>query len=152
MHKLVCLELPAVPGWQNPHVRPMVGVDFLATVVLVELNFDDMKLLELEGVSISQAVADGRLLKEKSCHYFSNYKHDAKRQTIEILMLLSDWEALPRYTVGFVLLKENAAVFSEACFVKETAEIRRLRTTSEPPPAILQDGSSIVQVTDSKHL
>lgn len=142
------MELPAVPGSQNPLVIPMVGVPFFATVVLVELNFDDMKLLELEGVS--EAVADGTLLKGKCCHYFLNYKHDAKKQTIEILMLRSDWEALPRYTVGFVLLKGNA-VFSEACFVKEVAEIRKLNTTSEPPQAILQDGSSTVQVTDLKH-
>lgn len=122
----------------------MISVSLVAAVVLVELNQDEMMLSRLKGVSVPHEVAEGRL-QEKS-HYFFNYKHNEKRQTIEILMLASDWEALPRYTIGFVMLRGNT-LFSKACYVKEVAGRHKLNPNIELQKTIVQDGSSKVKVT-----
>lgn len=87
-----------------------------------------------------ELVTDG-----KCCHSFTNYKHNVESQKVEILMRESDWQALPRHTVGTCVLVDQYPL-SDPCVVKEVAAIKnrwRLMGKTEKTQTVFQGGSRV---------
>lgn len=137
--------MPVISDFFN---NQQIGFTLLAEVLLVELDSAHRIMLDDVSPDNMNDVCDTICEDGTLCHSFSNCNYNAEGNTVQVLMLKNDFDALPRHTIS-CLTDQSGSPISKPQVLKDTATIKyswRVGTKAEVPQPRLSHKSDTIQV------